>query len=629
MKFITKGKIFGVTLFVLSVTLIVLTYHLYSVTIQREEYKQLMLIPAVTTLNKFDDARHEMGERLAERVMGIKSDKSYEEAVNEAYLSLDKYEKLISAKNTAGQELADSMMKETMVSDVNQMRNMLSKYESNVNVILYDSRNTNLELLEVTNKSVKEIGERLHPLISNEEIAMQQRDVSFMAVIWQSIFAIIGISVFLIIVSIVAFVIVHNISKPISSLKATTNQIANGDFNARVSVTGNDEISDLSTDVNKMALALRKSQKETKDIMNLLDRSSLVSITDKDGNIIYANDVFCKVSKYTKEELIGSNHRIIKSGFHPPEFYKNIWKTIYSGNVWQGEIKNKAKDGTFYWVRTLIAPIFDGIVTPVRYISIRTNITVERELQEKNLKREKLSAIGELSARLAHDLRNPLSVIKNTVEVLKLKNQNISDVKTLEQYSRLDRAINRISNQIENVLDFVRITPLEMNNYSISEIIHDVFDRVPIPDGIKIKLPQNDVKIICDSKRLEIVFINLVTNAIQAIGEKGEISVSIIDDEDSVCIQVADSGPGIPDNIISRIFEPLFTTKQTGTGLGLASCKTIVEQHGGTLTVKNNPTTFTVKLSKLISDLERNQVIGLRSKTRENEVLFEKMVENL
>ena len=111
-------------------------------------------------------------------------------------------------------------------------------------------------------------------------------------------------------------------------------------------------------------------------------------------------------------------------------------------------------------------------------------------------------------------------------------------------------------------------------------------------------------------------------------GKKGEISVSIIDDEDSVHIQVADSGPGIPDNIISGIFEPLFTTKQTGTGLGLASCKTIVEQHGGTLTVKNNPTTFTVKLPKLISDFERNQVIDIRSKTRENEDLFEKMVEN-
>ncbi len=111
-------------------------------------------------------------------------------------------------------------------------------------------------------------------------------------------------------------------------------------------------------------------------------------------------------------------------------------------------------------------------------------------------------------------------------------------------------------------------------------------------------MPKNSVTAICDSYRLEVVLSNMLKNASQAVNRNGDISVRIIEKDSDVLIEVEDSGPGIPENILPKIFEPLFTTRQTGTGLGLSSCKSIIEKHDGSLTVRPNPTLFTVQIPK-------------------------------
>lgn len=124
--------------------------------------------------------------------------------------------------------------------------------------------------------------------------------------------------------------------------------------------------------------------RQLKNIPPILDESIIIAITDKHGTITYANEAFCKISKYSKDELIGQNHRILKSGHHTPEFYKELWGTISRGKIWKGEIKNKAKDGSFYWVKTVIAPFLDNLGRRILgYISIRTDITEQKNLQEK------------------------------------------------------------------------------------------------------------------------------------------------------------------------------------------------------------------------------------------------------
>ena len=212
-------------------------------------------------------------------------------------------------------------------------------------------------------------------------------------------------------------------------------------------------------------------------------------------------------------------------------------------------------------------------------------------------KTERLQVMGELSARVAHELRNPLGVIKNAVELIEIDSENSKDEKLLKRITMIKKATDRMLRQVNDVLDFVRTRPLEIENNSIMEILNSSL-KLSIPKDIKIIKPTNDVNFFCDSKQLEVVLSNLITNSIQAVENSGVVKLRIIDEPEWIILEIEDSGPGIPEENIEKIFEPLFTTKPTGTGLGLVSCKNIIEQHGGIISVRNNPTVFAVKLPK-------------------------------
>lgn len=247
-----------------------------------------------------------------------------------------------------------------------------------------------------------------------------------------------------------------------------------------------------------------------------------------------------------------------------------------------------------------------------RLVKMRTNELVEQRdnlenlVEEKTheiLKSERLSAIGELSGRLAHDLRNPLSVMKMSIDLIKQSpaDSKISDANVTKRIDLIEKSIDRISHQVDDVLGYVRNSPLNLVNVSLVDLVQSSLDKVNIPKDVQVKIPKKDVHIDCDAVKLDAVFINLIINSIQAMHEGGKIDIVISDQDNVAILKFVDSGDGIPDENIEKIFEPLFTTKQKGTGLGLASCKNIIEQHQGEISVSNNPTTFTIILPKILS----------------------------
>jgi len=220
---------------------------------------------------------------------------------------------------------------------------------------------------------------------------------------------------------------------------------------------------------------------------------------------------------------------------------------------------------------------------------LEQNEQLEKSVKEKTeelLKSSKLATIGELAARIAHDLRNPLSVLKNSTELLKIEMKTKMTPGIETNIDRLDRAIFRMSHQVEDVLDYIKPTKLNIAEHSLLHILQDSLERVYLPKNVTLKIPKRDCTVPCDSEKIEILFVNLISNAIQAIGrKKGTITVRFSKGEDHTIIRISDDGPGIPQDKIDKIFDPLFTTRQIGTGLGLPSCKNVVDRHGGQITV--------------------------------------------
>jgi signal transduction histidine kinase len=211
----------------------------------------------------------------------------------------------------------------------------------------------------------------------------------------------------------------------------------------------------------------------------------------------------------------------------------------------------------------------------------------------------KFTVVGEMSSKMVHDIKNPLTVIKAQVDLLKLRYSKEEDSTLLNSLGRMEQAVNGITNHLNDILNFIRETPSTFENNSILKILNESVIYANKPDSVTINLPTNDVSILCDATKLQRVFTNVIVNSIQALEKGGTITIQVLEQNNDAVIQISDSGPGIPSDVLPKIFEPLFTTKKEGTGLGLPTCKKIIEEeHLGSITVKNDPTTFTITIPK-------------------------------
>ncbi|MEC4847993.1 MAG: CHASE domain-containing protein [Nitrosarchaeum sp.] len=242
----------------------------------------------------------------------------------------------------------------------------------------------------------------------------------------------------------------------------------------------------------------------------------------------------------------------------------------------------------------LILSVGFGLSTALFFI-FRAHNKILR-LTEQSAREEKMIAIGELSARLVHDIRNPLTAIISWAQLIQLALKEKPNEKITKHVDSILDSTERITFQLKTVMDFVKAKPKTIDLHSLSSLFDESIKTTPIPDEVKINVPNTDLKIECDSSQMVVVFSNLITNSVQAMNGKGNIVVNFEVKKNNLIIEFVDTGPGISKENISKIFDPLFTTKDTGIGLGLVSCKSIIEHHKGTISVKNNPTTFTINL---------------------------------
>lgn len=355
----------------------------------------------------------------------------------------------------------------------------------------------------------------------------------------------------------------------------------------------------------------KKEKSHADTLINALDSVSLVSATNLKGEITYVNERFCEKTQYTKDELIGKNHRIIKSDKHSNEFFKILWDTILEGKIFQGEICNKKKNGELFWGHSTIIPLFENNKI-ISFLGIRFDITEKKKLEEILETSSKLSTLGEISASIAHEINNPLTILLGKTNIiLKAIEKQQYDFKNIsDDLIKVERAGQKISKIVRGLKSLSRHSDTDpKESILLSKILEDVIelssDKLKMFDVQLLNNINIDITIDCNPSQISQVLINLISNSIDAVEKLDTrwISLNLIDLGETLQIIVTDSGNGISDDTVSKMMSPFFTTKPSGkgTGLGLSISKKIIEElHHGKFyySRQNQYTTFVIELPK-------------------------------
>ena len=364
---------------------------------------------------------------------------------------------------------------------------------------------------------------------------------------------------------------------------------------------------------NETALLVREreaSRRALDDQKFALDQHAIVSITDLDGAITYANALFCKISGYSVEELLGHNHRMIGSGKMPLGFFEDMWATICDGRVWNGEICDRNRNGALYWVNATVVPLLDETGKPKQYIAIRTDITGQKEA-ERSLLRAKEAAEeanrtkSDFLANMSHEIRTPMNGIIGMTQLALDTELTLEQAEYLGMVSNSADALLQI---INDILDFSKLEAgrldIEEIEFSLPRMLHDVIKTHAVQAHQKqlelLLRIASDVpeRVMADPGRLRQVIVNLIGNAVK-FTHAGEIEVAVtrVDSQDdghaTLHMSVRDTGIGIPVDKFNVIFDAFSqadtstTRKYGGTGLGLSISAQLVALMGARLELES------------------------------------------
>lgn len=358
-----------------------------------------------------------------------------------------------------------------------------------------------------------------------------------------------------------------------------------------------------------------------------LDSAAIVAETDLSGKITYVNDKFIKLSKYDRTELMGNDHRVLNSRHHSKEFFTNLRETIAKGEVWRDEIKNKAKDGTFYWVDTTIYPVTDNNGRPYKYVAIYFDITDKKLITEKLQRATEQAnlatkAKSEFLANMSHEIRTPMNAIVGMAELLSDTELTIEQKKYVEIFQQ---SSGNLLNIINDILDLSKVEAglvnIEEIPFDLPLVLKNVVDLITPKahsKGLELRM-ELDTKLphvyIGDPTRIMQILMNLFGNAIK-FTEFGEVrlivsSNTLHDRPGNIIFSISDTGMGIAKDKVDKLFNPFsqadssITRKFGGTGLGLSISKKLVELMKGNIWLDSKEgegTTFWFTLDLPVSD---------------------------
>ncbi|UXX78354.1 PAS domain-containing sensor histidine kinase [Reichenbachiella carrageenanivorans] len=364
------------------------------------------------------------------------------------------------------------------------------------------------------------------------------------------------------------------------------------------------EIDNLKETNKELLLSLQ----EVSRYQSALDISSIVSIGDKDGNIMYANDMFCQISGYTKEEVLGKNHNILKSGEHKRVFWDGMWQIISQGNIWHNEIMNLNKEGIGYWVDTTIVPFFNSSGKIVSYLSMGHDIT-KRKIQEEEAKEYhvQLESINknleQFAHTVSHDLKSPLNNAKGLVSIIESSLGDDQPAEVQEYLILLKKTNDKMRSLIDGILQYSKASGREatLARIALEPFIQEVADTLTAKGQAKLVFKNALPEISYNETVLKQVISNLMSNAIKFNDkEQCVIEFSSRMDDHYYHLSVTDNGPGVRKEDQENMFKLFNKVNQDKTkdssGVGLATVKKIVNEAGGNIWVKSTlgvGTTFT------------------------------------
>jgi two-component system cell cycle sensor histidine kinase/response regulator CckA len=348
--------------------------------------------------------------------------------------------------------------------------------------------------------------------------------------------------------------------------------------------------------------------------------ADVVVITDHQGGIEYVNPAFEKLTGYTREEVLGQNPRLLKSGSQEAHFYQQMWQTIMGGEVYRGVMINRKKNGELYYTEKTITPVRDAAGQITHFISNDRDITERHKLEEQLAQVQKMDAIGQLAGGVAHDFNNLLMVISSYAELM--MDALAPESQLRHQGEEILKAARRAADLTRQLLTFSRKQVQALRVLDLNSVLQEICKNLPRLIGEDIQLSLQAGKelwpIKADPVQLEQIVMNLATNARDAMPHGGQMNIETrnVELDEAYCrtqpdatlgehilLAVSDSGSGIDPAVLPHIFEPFFTTKEKGkgTGLGLSTVYGIVKQSGGHVAVYSETgtgTTFKIFLPR-------------------------------